>query len=29
MWHKTGSQRAHRLLMQLGVQPVAPGRFAN
>ena len=29
MWHKTGSQRAHRLLMQLGVQPVAAGRFAN
>ncbi len=29
MWHKTGSRRAHRLLMQLGVQPVAPGRFAN
>lgn len=28
-WHKTGSRRAHRLLMQLGVQPVAPGRFAN
>lgn len=29
LWHRTGSQRAHRLLMQLGVQPVAPGRFAN
>jgi hypothetical protein len=29
MWHRTGSQRAHRLLMQLGVQPVAAGRFAN
>ena len=29
MWHKTGSRRAHRLLMQLGVQPVAPGQFAN
>ena len=28
-WHKTGSRRAHRLLMQLGVQPVAPGKFAN
>jgi hypothetical protein len=28
-WHKTGSARAHRLLMQLGVQPVAPGKFAN
>ena len=29
MWHRTGSRRAHRLLMQLGVQPVAPGKFAN
>jgi len=29
MWHKTGSQRAHRLLVQLGVQPVAAGRFAH
>ena len=29
LWHRTGSQRAHRLLMQLGVQPVAPGKFAN
>jgi hypothetical protein len=29
VWHKTGSRRAHRLLMQLGVQPVAPGRFTN
>ena len=29
MWHKTGSRRAHRLLMQLGVQPVAPDRFTN
>ena len=28
-WHRTGSSRAHRLLMQLGVQPVAPGKFAN
>jgi len=23
LWHKTGSRRAHRLLMQQGVQPVA------
>ena len=29
LWHRTGSQRAHRLLMQLGVQPVAPGKSAN
>jgi len=28
-WHRTGSSRAHRLLMQLGVQPVAPGKFAH
>jgi hypothetical protein len=29
LWHTTGSRRAHRLLMQLGVQPVAAGKFAN
>ncbi|MGH8250405.1 MAG: hypothetical protein ACREVI_06865 [Steroidobacteraceae bacterium] len=29
LWHTTGSRRAHRLLMQLGVQPVASGNFAN
>ena len=29
IWHRTGSRRAHRLLMQLGVQPVAAGKFAN
>jgi hypothetical protein len=29
LWHKTGSQRAHRLLMKLGVRPVAAGAFAN
>lgn len=29
LWHTTGSRRAHRLLMQLGVQPVASGKFAN
>ncbi|HEY7753519.1 MAG TPA: hypothetical protein VH856_06855 [Steroidobacteraceae bacterium] len=25
LWHKTGSRRAHRLLMDQGVQPVGPG----
>jgi hypothetical protein len=25
LWHKTGSRRAHRLLMEQGVQPVEPG----
>jgi hypothetical protein len=25
LWHKTGSRRAHRLLMDQGVQPVEPG----
>jgi hypothetical protein len=25
IWMKTGSRRAHGLLKQLGVQPVAPG----
>ncbi len=29
LWHRTGSARAHRLLMQQGVQPVAAGKFAN
>ena len=29
LWHKTGSPRAYRLLMKLGVQPVAAGVFAN
>ena len=29
LWHKTGSQRAHRLLMKLGIRPVAAGAFAN
>lgn len=29
LWHTTGSRRAHRLLMQLGVQPVASGKFAH
>lgn len=29
LWHKTGSPRAHRLLMKLGIRPVAAGAFAN
>ena len=29
LWHKTGSQRAHRLLLKLGIRPVAAGAFAN
>ena len=29
LWHKTGSERAHRLLMKLGIRPVAAGSFAN
>jgi hypothetical protein len=29
LWHKTGSARAHRLLLKLGIQPVAAGAFAN
>jgi hypothetical protein len=29
LWHKTGSRRAHRLLMQLGIQPVASGKFSH
>ena len=29
LWHMTGSARAHRLLMKLGIRPVAAGRFAN
>ncbi len=29
LWQRTGSRRAHRLLMQLGVQPVPTGNFAN
>lgn len=29
LWHRTGSRRAHRLLMQLGVQPVAAGDRAH
>ncbi|HWN07433.1 MAG TPA: hypothetical protein VNO53_09745 [Steroidobacteraceae bacterium] len=29
LWHRTGSPRAHRLLLKLGIQPVAAGTFAN
>jgi hypothetical protein len=29
LWHRTGSERAHRLLMKLGIRPVAAGAFAN
>jgi hypothetical protein len=28
-WHKTGSPRAHRLLLKLGIRPVAAGAFVN
>ncbi len=29
LWHKTGSPRAHRLLLKLGIRPVTAGVFAN
>jgi hypothetical protein len=29
LWHKTGSQRAHRLLVKLGIRPVPAGARAN
>ena len=29
LWQKTGSHRAHRLLLKLGIRPVAAGNFAN
>ncbi len=29
LWHKTGSPRAHRLLLRLGIRPVAAGAFVN
>ena len=29
LWHKTGSPRAHRILLKLGIRPVAAGAFAN
>jgi len=29
LWHKTGSRRAHRLLMRLGIQPLSCGVVAH
>jgi hypothetical protein len=29
LWHRTGSARAHRLLLKLGIRPVAAGAFAH
>lgn len=29
LWHKTGSPRAHRLLLKLGIRPVPAGATAN
>ena len=29
LWHRTGSRRAHRLLMRLGIQPLASGAVAH
>ena len=29
LWHKTGSPRARRMLVKLGIQPVAAGTFAH
>jgi len=29
LWHKTGSPRAHRQLLKLGIRPVAAGAFVN
>ncbi len=29
LWHKTGSPRAHRLLMRIGIRPVAGGAIPN
>jgi len=29
LWHKTGSRRAHRLLLKLGIRPVPAGVTAN
>lgn len=29
LWHRTGSRRAHRLLLRLGVQPVHSGTLAH
>ena len=29
VWHRTGSRRAHRLLMNLGIRPVASGKLPH
>jgi hypothetical protein len=29
LWQKTGSPRAHRLLLELGIRPVTAGSGAN
>ena len=29
LWHRTGSRRAHRLLMRLGIQPFSSGAVAH
>ena len=29
LWHKTGSPRAHRILLKLGIRPVVPGVLAH
>lgn len=29
LWHRTGSRRAQRLLMRLGIQPLSSGAFAH
>ena len=29
LWRRTGSRRAQRLLMRLGIQPLSPGAFAH
>jgi hypothetical protein len=29
LWHRTGSRRAHRLLMRLGIQPLATGSASH
>ncbi len=29
LWHRTGSQRAHRLLVRLGIQPQSSGAFEH
>jgi hypothetical protein len=29
LWHKTGSARAHRILLKLGIRPVTPGALTH